>query len=297
MKENTPPFLSEQFYRRWEINQRGGLPARLSRWRILHWVILQKLGINCWARAPLFFGEKLWLLTGEEISSGILGFGYAEKALTALMLEVIKPGMRVVDIGAHIGYEAMLASVLVRESGRVVTFEPQPQISNWTVRNLRHLPQCRVVLSAVGDSNGFLEFSEMDILNSAFSGQTAAENPRKIQVPVSTLDHALRGEEQPVDFIKCDVEGGEMSVLRGAVEILKRDQPLLVLEAEMPSVDGIRPRVKEFADFLAPLGYEGFFFEFDGALRVGHIGELEVGHANVGFAPVSRTEFSFLLKK
>ena len=295
MKENKHLLLSEQFSRRWKINQHGGFSARLSRWRVFHWIILQKLGINCWAHVPLFFGEKIWLLTGEQISGGIFSSGYSENALTALMLEVLKPGMRVVDVGAHVGYEAMLASVLVGESGRVVTFEPQPKIAGWTVRNLRPFPQCRVVASAVGDFNGHLEFSEMDILNSGFSG-AATGGGQKIQVPVTTLANALRAEEQPVHFIKCDVEGAEMSVLRGAVEILKRDQPLLVLEAEMPSADGRRPRVKEFADFLSPLGYEGFFFEFDGRLKVGRIGELEVGHANVGFAPVSRPEFHFLLK-
>ena len=295
MKERNQPHLSEQFSRRWKINEQGGFLARLNRWRVLHWMLLQKLGINCWARVPLFFGEKMWIYIGETNSRGVLGFGYAENAITALMLEVLKPGMHVVDVGAHLGYEAILASKLVGESGRVVTFEPQPKIAAWTIPNLQHFRQCRVVVSAVGDFNGQLDFSEMGILDSGFSGATTTGGGRMIQVPVTTLMDALHDEEQPVHFIKCDVEGAEMSVLHGAVEILKRDQPLLVLEAEMPSADGFRPRVKEFADFLSPLGYEGFFFDFDGRLKVGRIGEFEVGHANVGFAPISRPEFRFLL--
>jgi FkbM family methyltransferase len=260
-------------------------------------MLIQKLGFNRWVRAPLFFGERMWILTGETISSGVLGFGYAETALTALMLEALRPGMRVVDVGAHLGYEAMLASVLVGHSGRVVSFEPQPLVAAWTERNLRRFPQSRVITSAVGDICGQLEFSEMNLLLSAFSGTGPTEGvARKTRVPVTTLDEAVKADERPVDFIKCDVEGGEMSVLRGAEGLLRREQPLVVLEAEMPqAAGGARPRVDEFVEFLNPLGYTGFFFEYDGQLKIGRLGEFEVGHANVGFAPRSRSEFRAFL--
>jgi FkbM family methyltransferase len=214
------------------------------------------------------------------------------------MLEALRPGMRFVDIGAHLGYEALLGSLLVGDTGRVVTFEPQPQINQWTIRNLGRFSQCRVVPSAVGSSNGGLSFSEMDILRSAFSGTGAPDSVGKeIHVSLTTLPDALDRSERPVDFIKCDVEGSELSVLQGARELLERDQPLLVLEAEMPSASGLRPRAREFAEFLAPLGYEAFLFDFDGDLKVGRIGELEVGHANVGFVPVSRAEFRNLIPR
>lgn len=63
-----------------------------------------------------------------------------------------------------------------------------------------------------------------------------------------------------------------------------------------PLFFGEKMWVAELAAFLAPLGYAGFLFEFDGRLRIGRLGELEVGHANVGFAPLSRPEFGFLLQ-
>jgi FkbM family methyltransferase len=287
--------LSAALATRWNINRRGGVRARLHRWRILHWMLLQKLGVSRWVRAPLFFGERMWILTRETISHGLLGFGYAEAALSALMLEVLRPGMRVVDIGAHLGYEALLASILVGEHGRVVSFEPQQDIAVWTARNLSRFAQTRIVVSAVGDACGELDFSQRDLLSSAFSGPSATSTGgRSTRVPLTTLAAALREDERPVDFLKCDVEGGEMAVLRGAQDVLRRDQPVLVLEAEMPSAGGERPRVNEFAEFLAPLGYLGFIFEFDGALRIGRLGDFEPGHANVGFVSPARPEFRFL---
>src|SRR5690242_21158110 len=102
--------MKRELHRRWQLNRLGGWHARASRWRVLHWLMLQRLGYHRWIKVTVFWGDPMYLFIGETISKGILSFGYAEIALTALMLKVIKPGMRVVDVGAHIGYEAMLAS-------------------------------------------------------------------------------------------------------------------------------------------------------------------------------------------
>jgi hypothetical protein len=79
-----------------------------------------------------------------------------------------------------------------------------------------------------------------------------------------------------------------MSVLRGALDILTKDKPFLVLEAEMPDTQTARPRVKEFTEFLGPIGYQGLSFDYDGALQLGPLGSLKEGHANVAFVHSSR---------
>lgn len=280
--------LWRDFVRKWGLNQRAGFVARMARWPVIHWLTLQRLGVHRWVKARLFFGERMWVLTGETNSKGLLGFGYEESALTAFMLKTVMPGMCMVDIGAHLGYEALLASVLVGKSGKVVSFEPQPQLSAWTVRNLEKFSQTRIVQSAVGDFGGSVEFSEMGLLQSGLSGCGIKPNAkRRIKVPIAPLSQLLRMEERPVHFIKCDVEGAEMSVLRGAIDILKSDQPMLVLEAEMPSESATRPRVKEFDHFLSPFGYRGVSFDFDGELRLAPLGSLHEGHANVAFVPAA----------
>jgi FkbM family methyltransferase len=232
----------------------------------------------------------MWTLIGETTSSEILSFGYNEAPLMALMLSILKPGMKCVDVGAHLGSEALLACLLVSQTGTVVAFEPQPLICAWTKRNLECYPQCRVVEAALGEFSGSLEFPEMDIFRSAFSGRAAASmTAKRIPVTVTTLDEALRRDERPVDFLKCDVEGAELFVLRGADDVLKRDQPFLVLEAEMPGENVERTRVKEFERFLTPYGYERLSFDFDGQLRVTRHGIFSDRHPNVAFVPKSKT--------
>jgi hypothetical protein len=128
---------------------------------------------------------------------------------------------------------------------------------------------------------------------SAFSGEgTDSEKGvgRRYEVEVTTIGGALASDERPVDFIKCDVEGSEMAVLRGAIDLLREDKPLLVLEAEMPSSSKLRPRVREFTEFLDPMGYRGFSFDYDGRLRVAQLGSLIEGHANVAFIHRSKAQ-------
>jgi len=278
--------MEKELRRRWRLNKQGGLRARASRWRVLHWLLLQRLGWHRWVKGRVFWGDSIYVLTGEGVSRGILPFGYGELALTSLMIEFLEPGMRVVDVGAHLGYEAMLASVLVGREGRVVSFEPQEQIAGWTVKNLQRFPQARVVKTAAGQSKGKAVFTECDIAHSAFSGQSTDPNVgvgRQYKIEVTTIGEALVKDERPVDFIKCDAEGSEMAVLRGAVDILSEDKPFLVLEAEMPNHSEFRPRVREFTELLCPMGYQGLSFDYDGKLKLAPIGSLVEGHANVAF--------------
>jgi FkbM family methyltransferase len=286
MDEIGTQWMKEELRRRWRLNQQGGLRARISRWRVLHWLFLQRWGLQRWVRARVFWGDPIYLLTSEGVSRGILPFGYGELALTALMIEFLEPGMRVVDVGAHLGYEAMLASVLVGREGRVVSFEPQEQIVDWTVKNLHQFPQSRVVKAAAGRSKGKVAFTECDIARSAFSRQGADPYERigkQYEIEVTTIGEALVKDERPVDFIKCDAEGTEMAVLHGAVDILREDKPFLVLEAEMPNDSELRPRVREFAALLDPMGYQGLSFDYDGGLKLAPVGSFVEGHANVAF--------------
>lgn len=276
--------------RRWDINRRGGYRARASRWRVWPWIVLQRLGRHRWIDARVFWGDRIRLYTGELNSRGIMPFGYSELALTALMIELLQPGMKVVDIGTHLGYEAMLACALVGPGGKVVGFEPQADIADWARLNLRQYPQARLVQAAVGEAAGVAEFADLGIERSGFSGMCDASDAggKTYRAELTTLPAALRSDERPVDFIKCDAEGAELSILRGALDLLAQDRPFLVLEADMPQEQPARPRVKQFIDLLAPLGYRGMSFDYDGGLRLAAFGALSEKHANVAFVHSSR---------
>ena len=80
---------------------------------------------------------------------------------------------------------------------------------------------------------------------------------RDVTIPVVTLDERLRAERRRIAAIKIDVEGHELSVLRGAAGILDRDAPVVVVEAEERHAGA--ENLAAVLAFLAERGFEGWF--------------------------------------
>jgi hypothetical protein len=78
------------------------------------------------------------------------------------------------------------------------------------------------------------------------------------------LDGFLSERQHRVSFIKCDVEGAELEVFRGAEGILRNDRPALLFECECRH--HANGRIDGVFEFLAGMGYVGQFFD-DGRLR------------------------------
>ena len=194
-----------------------------------------------------------------------------------------------VDVGAHFGYEALSASRLVGDTGSVVCFEPNPAVYSLALKNLNK-PNVTVHNSAVGDHDGTVKMLNKPITESAFNSITDSEGADTIDVPLVTLDKVLASREKPIDFIKCDVEGFEMEVLKGCTQILTADKPCLVLEADIPSENEQSiQRAGVIANFLSKFGYEAYAFDMRGAnLIIDKLNNLKMSHANVLFVHKSK---------
>jgi FkbM family methyltransferase len=285
MKAANPELAGR--FEQWRVqNQRRGWSLRWRRRSVWLAQLAQRLGLHLPVRVPLFFNERMKVVTGEEMSTGILAFGYTEVALTALMLRLLRAGDTMVDVGTHFGYEALLGSRLVGEQGSVLAFEPNPPAFAIAKANLARRRNVRLLPKAVGDRTGELRIERRSIVQSAFASVTASDGGDDgVTVPLTTVDAETLSDGRTVRFLKCDVEGAEEMVLRGAVGLLRRDTPILVLEADMPDERrGVSPRARLFEAFLAEFGYEAFDFDYDGGFRVAELGGLDVHHANVAFA-------------
>ena len=165
-------------------------------------------------------------------------------------------GRTVVDIGANKGVYCYWMSRAVGPRGRVLAFEPQPELGAHLadVVEAFGLDNVELLPFALSDHNG-----ESDLYRRGVGAGDASFSPVEGTSPVrvrhTTLD-AWSGATAPapVAFIKCDVEGHELAVMRGAEALLRRDRP--VLQVECHHADAARGDL--FA-FLEGLGYEGFF--------------------------------------
>ena len=144
--------------------------------------------------------------------------------------------MTVLDIGAHRGFHTLALSKRVGKCGQVFAFEPSPR----EVRALRlhlRINSCRnveVIECALGDQEGSVELYTVptnSVLNSLRPpGTTLPSSPTKVRI--RRLDDVLsEANVRNFDFVKLDVEGGELSVLKGAEALLGRvPRPVILCE-------------------------------------------------------------------
>jgi FkbM family methyltransferase len=145
----------------------------------------------------------------------------------ALMREFVHDGVNCIDVGAHLG---MMVNDIVRlsPSGRHVAFEPVPYKARW-LRN--KFPGVEVVAGAASDVGGKVRF-ELATHASAVSALRPPVNQpptTAIEVECHRLDDFILPEHR-IGFIKMDVIGAELSVIRGAAALIARDRPVILFE-------------------------------------------------------------------
>ncbi len=183
-------------------------------------------------------GGRLFIdLRDEAIGVGILR-GEFEPAETAWFCERLKPGDRVVDIGANIGYFTVLAGRRVGPSGRVYAFEPVPHVRNLLARSVaenRLEDRTEISSLAIGDKAGHARIVTLPLdagaVNSGGSYLTAGEVPVRhlgIDVTLAPLDSLTFPER--VRVMKVDVEGAEPLVFKGAAAFLRDHRPSILCE-------------------------------------------------------------------
>ena len=150
----------------------------------------------------------------------------------------LKRGDTVVDCGAYIGEFTLYASKAVGPEGKVIAFEPEPALYKKLEANIALNDAKNVILvnKGVWSGEGALKFIGND--KDGYSFMVADKADGTVSLPVTTLDAALRHiGVTKVDFIKIDVEGAEMEVIKGAAKTLAGSHAHLAI-ASYHLVDG-----------------------------------------------------------
>ncbi|HEX7120551.1 MAG TPA: FkbM family methyltransferase [Longimicrobiales bacterium] len=184
---------------------------------------------------------------------------------------LVARGTLAVDVGANQGAYTYRLARLVGRGGGVLAVEPMEALAaelRGACARLR-LP-VRVERCALSAREGEAELfvpvaADGTVLTGFATIDGAAGGAGRVErVPVRRLDELLGGRTLRVSFIKCDVEGHEMEVFRGAAAVLSRDRPNLLVEIEQRHFP--EPIGERFA-FFRGQGYAGYFLDGAGALR------------------------------
>lgn len=141
--------------------------------------------------------------------------------------EVLK-GDCVADIGAFVGDTALYFSKLTGETGKVYSFEISPYNVSTGITNMKNngISNVEFVQKAISDRTGILNFnfSDNSSMNSISDISTGSDRVESI-----SIDDFCRQNNCNFDFIKADIEGSEMAMLRGAKDLIKNHHPKLAI--------------------------------------------------------------------
>ena len=177
---------------------------------------------------------------------------------SALVQEHVRRGDTVVDVGAHIGYFTLLFSRLVGKDGRVYAFEPNPGNYQLLKMNIE-ANECRNVIieqKAVSDRTGTSRL-KYGMICGANAGSDSCISDDSLPVETVSLDEYFGDEKVQISFLKMDIEGHELSALRGAARTIERSESMKILTEFDPFrwlKVGVNP--KEFLELLARVGFE-----------------------------------------
>jgi len=208
---------------------------------------------------PLFVnGNKMYIhLNDPGISTELILFKMHEPISTQVLTRFIKRGYHCLDVGANLGYYALLTAGLVGKEGRVVAAEPHPDNFNKLIVNVSTNKLDNMLCFNVACSNydgvGVMQTTPQSNWHRVMSNNGSGGLP----VELRKVDTLAKNFEK-LNFMRMDVEGHEYEVIEGARETIERFGPYLFIEFH-PSLVG-KQRTLDLLEKLKGYGYEIEYF-------------------------------------
>jgi len=162
-----------------------------------------------------------------------------DKQTLKIIQRVCKPGSNCIDVGAHKG-EVLDQMLKYAAEGKHYAFEPIPALYD-KLKEKYQGTNCTVLDIALSNKKGTSTFNYV-ISNPSYSGLIKRKYDREgekdtlIEVKTDLLDNVLPADHK-VDLMKIDVEGGELLVMEGAKETLKKNKPVIIFEHGLGASD------------------------------------------------------------
>ncbi len=188
--------------------------------------ILKIFPDSLWGGSSLLIDTEIGPIcvpVSERSASCLICEGSIQETRESRLISKLVLGFKVViDIGSHMGWYARLMAN-ANPKLQVFAFEPDPENFSYVECNLQDTSNSKCFMSGVGetDGSGSLWKGRTCDLHSTARGKGSS-----IPVDIVSLDSFCKEQKlKEVDFIKCDVEGAELFVLKGAKEIFASERP------------------------------------------------------------------------
>ncbi|MBL4707148.1 MAG: FkbM family methyltransferase [Flavobacteriales bacterium] len=194
----------------------------------------------------------LWI--ADETASEWYDKGFEDnKEELGIISSMLDSGDKVLEVGVHYGFFASFISAHVTK-GKYLGIEMQPKAAMHAQANLslNEFPNARIINSAGGRESGEIDYVPNINGNSAVSkgGNTG------FKIPVLSIDEIISKEGQ-MNFLKIDVEGHEIEVLKGAKNSLKNFSKIAI---EIHNTMLSKAQIKELVELLSIEDFKGKMF-------------------------------------
>jgi FkbM family methyltransferase len=215
---------------------------------------------------------KLWCTPNDQrhVAVTSLNFRDYESHEIGAVLRILKACNTIFDIGANVGLYSIAIGQRFPDS-KVIAFEPVPATYRELQRNLvlNGIANVTTLNQGLSDRSCDAPFYFDPTVSVAASGAPLGGEFGATEILtclVETLDGFVDRTGIVPDFIKCDVEGGELRVFRGAVKTLERSKPIVFTEMLRKWAARFEYHPNDIIALFRGIGYECFVLS-DGLLR------------------------------
>lgn len=213
----------------------------------------------------------IYVRPDEHIQEQLFWYGQFEENIANLIGNMVQEYTVFVDLGANIGYFTLLAAKKCSR-GKVISFEPIGQLYEQLLRNIHEnkLTNVMPVQAAVGDARGNSIMYISGEHNMGMSSLRAPENysGRTESVKLERLEEWWAESNLPKpDIIKIDVEGSELSALKGMIALLNQHKPSIIIELNPATLSYFNLHTSDILNFLTKLDYLAYEITSKGLLK------------------------------
>lgn len=215
-------------------------------------------------------GFSLYVMPDDYIGASIIATQTYEPHVTKVIRGVLSEGDTFLDLGANIGYFSMLASSIVKNDGKVLAFEPNPQNLQlmYESKIFNKCSNLTIYPYAASDAADILRFTTVGS-NGGVVSEHSVDQKHYLLVQAVIIDEILRNETR-IDLIKMDIEAHEPAALKGMEKLLRRLKPKLITEFHPWAMRLNHPEPPE--DFLMSL--EKLDYQLSVILSNGNLGKI-----------------------
>tara|TARA_B110000003_G_scaffold274078_1_gene313130 strand:- start:9263 stop:10192 length:930 start_codon:yes stop_codon:yes gene_type:complete len=211
-------------------------------------------------------GIKLFLdrFDSRFIPIEILNFKTFDPVEKELIYLLARKSKIIFDIGANIGWYSLNFSKL-ENVNKIYSFEPIPRTFDYFLNHIKFNNINNIFPNniALSDSNGMVDFycSNLETGSSSMRNIQERDEVKKVTCQTRTLTEFAIENKTKIDMIKCDVEGSELFVFKGGIEVIKRDKPFIFTEMLRKWAAKFEYHPNDIINLLCSIGYGCYAYE------------------------------------